>query len=276
MTTIPNWKIYIVAHKNLFPQMYENDSLFSTEHFSVLNVGANELIDNAEGFEVINQYELPNAIKQGKHWAESEGMYNLWRSGEYKSLDYIGFIHYDIELRLEPLKYRGHKLPEFRKTTNITRRIEKALNRSKNNILGDKKACYLGFKVYDTWVEYGARIQADVNDPETLVGDGYNCYDYIFDDYNEYFQTKFTKDDFIAKKRIGLCSCFLIDTYHFDEMMKFWDWVVQKGDINKLDTLHRHRLQGGLAERYFGVYLMNHYDECKEIQLIHHFNEGLK
>lgn len=256
------WKIYIVAHSEIIDWMFKGDKYFSKENYCVLNVGSKEKLIHEERYDCLRQYDLLNSVKLGKWWAESEGIYNIWRSGIYKELDYIGFIHYDKELRLT----KNYILPW--KNTNITERI--------NKYLDGKEEAHISLETHDVETDYGQHILADVNQPNTLTGDGVNCYDYILNDYNNYFHTDYTIEDYLQKKYINLCSCFLIDCKHFDEMMKFWDWIVQSKKLDVFDTEHKYRLQGGLAERYFGVYLIYAYKEFLDLSLIHHYNEGLK
>lgn len=256
------WKIYIVAHNKILDQMFAHDRLFNNDNYAILNVGGTGCIENDEAYVRINQYELPNSVVLGKWWAESEGIYNVWRSGIWKELDFIGFIHYDKELRL----CKRHILP--RHNTNITERICRYLE--------GKEEAHISLETHDMRGDYGQRILADETQPNTLVGDGVNCYDYILKDYNTFFHTSYTIKNLFDREKINLCSCFLIDTKHFDEMMKFWDWIVKSKKLECFDTEHRHRLQGGLAERYFGVYLLFAYPKFLDLSIIHHYNDGLK
>lgn len=256
-----NWKVYIVAHEQLYDDMYLGDPKFDEKHYEVLNVGAKGRILNTGKLSTVDQKALENYESLGKWWAESEGIYNLWKSGCYKNLEYIGFIHYDLELRLEHPGMKWNK-------TNITQRITDYLNRHQR--------AHISFATFQPQEDYRQRILADVNQPNTLTGKGYNCYEYILDDYNKYFGTNYKKEDLFARKQINLCSCFLINTEEFDKMMQFWDWVVKSKKLEIFDTEHKYRLQGGLAERYFGVYLAFAYDKLLDLTLIHHYNDGLK
>lgn len=256
------WKIFIITHSEIIDEMYIHDKRFNNENYCFLNVGAKEKLINEEKYSCIKQYELPGALKLGKWWAESEGIYNVWRSGIYKNLDYIGFIHYDKELRL----IKKNFLPW--NNTNITNRI--------NNYLIDRPIAHISFENHNIKNDYKQHILADERFPNTLTGEGKNCYDYILDDYNAFFHTNYTIEEFLQKQYINLCSCFLIDYEHFDEMMRFWDWVVKSKKLEIFDTEHKYRLQGGLAERYFGVYLTYAYDDSLDLSLIHHYNDGLK
>lgn len=254
------WKIYIVSHDEVFPEMYENDLDFGESNYEILNVGTNDYIKNSGMLREISQFDLRNSKRLGKWWAESEGIYNLWKNGLHEKLDFIGFIHYDIELRLRD----GWHI----RNTNITSRICKAISNT--------DVSHLSFETHDIDVDYNQRILADVQQPNVLQGEGLNCYDYILRDYNEYFGTSYNLSDLKKKGKINLCSCFLIDTYHFNEMMLFFEWVINKGELILFDTEHKYRIQGGLAERYFGIYMAFAYDKMIDLSLIHHWNDGLK
>jgi len=251
------WRVYIVAHERIYPEMYQHDPLWGPQHYTFLNVGTGNLT-GADDVAVVRQSDLPRARLLGKHWAESEGIYNLFRSGIYRDLDFVGFLQYDKEFRL-----RKRRLGRVGGSTNITQRIEASVaGRSRGHV---------SFETHSTRWDYGQRIMADATDTETLVGNGRNCYDYILDDYNEFFGRSFTITDVLQRRRINLCSCFLIDVGGFEKMMTFFSWVVESGRLEVFDQQRRHRLQGGLAERYFGIFLLFEYDRFVDLDL-HHRN----
>lgn len=256
-TLATSWRVYIVSHERVYPAMYEHDPLWSTQHYTFVNVGPGTLVD-AENLPVVRQLDLPNARPLGKHWAESEAIYNIYRSGAYRDVDFVGFLQYDKEFRL-----RKRRLGLRAGSTNITARIQAALT--------GQSRCHISFETHSTKWDYNQRIMADVNDTETLVGNGRNCYEYILDDYNEFFGRAFTLDDVLRRRRINLCSCFLLDVGGFERMMEFFSWVVESGRLDVFDQQRRHRLQGGLAERYFGIFLLFEYDHFVDIDL-HHRN----
>lgn len=255
------WKVYIVGHKKIHDVLMAGDDKFNNENYCFLNVGQLDKLENSDQYCCLNQKDLPNYLPMGKYWAESEGIYNIWRSGIYKDLDYIGFLHYDIEFRLEKKFHIGKK-------TNITERIERY-------ICGKEKA-HISFATFNPKQDYNQKIMADATRPNELTGDGKNCYDYIIEDYNTYFGTDYTLDDFFQHKYINLCSCFLIDVQTFDKMMGFFDWVVSSHKLDIFDTEHKYRLQGGLAERYFGVFLLFEYDKMRDLFLVHQYDKGWK
>lgn len=255
-----DWKIYIVGHNGVHDWMYKKDKAFNKENYVVLNVG-NEKFELSDKYSIINQFELPDFHSLGKWWAESEGIYNVWKNNLHRNLDFIGFIHYDKELRLVNRRL-------FQSSTDITNRI--------NKYIQDKSKAHISFETHNPENDYAQKIMADETMPNTLVGEGLNCYDYILKDYNNYFKTNYTIEDFKSKPFINLCSCFLIDTATFDKMMQFWNWVVTSKKLDVFDTNHQYRLQGGLAERYFGLFLLFEYDEMCDLSIIHHYNKNIK
>lgn len=255
------WKIYIVSHKEIFDDMYIGDPLFNNENYIFLNVGPNKKLENGSKYQCINQNKLIGFEPLGKWWAESEGIYNIWKSGIYKDLDYIGFLQYDKEFCLV-------KRTLFRKNrTNITERINKVLQKC-------GKKGHISLETHDIVWDYNQRILADVNKPNTLQGEGYNCYYYILDDYNTYFGTKYTIEDVLKQKKINLCSCFLVDIETFEKMMGFWDYVVRSRRLEQFDTEHKYRIQGGLAERYYGIFLALEQMDMEDISIVHKFLRG--
>ena len=256
------WKIYIATHKKFYPEMYEVDSLFSNEHYCIMNVGQLDKLENQDGYDVIDQKKLPEFHPLGPWWAESEGIYNLWKNGVHKNLDYIGFSHYDKEQRLIKKNIWG------KQDTNITERIEKYLS--------NKKKAHISMENHLTKEMYLMRSMADVTRPNEIVGDGMNAFDFILNDYNSFFGTSYSIKDFLKKKKINLCSCFLIDVQTFDKMMRFFEWVIVNKHLDVFDTEHKYRAQGGLAERYFGLFLLFEYSKSLDLSTIHHYNDGLK
>ena len=255
------WKIYIIGHKKIHDDLMAGDDKFNNDNYCFLNVGQLDKLDNSSQYCCLNQKDLVNYIPIGKFWAESEGIYNIWRSGIYKNLDYIGFLHYDIEFCLERRILIGKK-------KNITERIERYIR--------GKERAHISFATYTPKLDYAQKIMADVTRPNELTGDGRNCYDYIIEDYNAYFETSYTLEDFFRHKYINLCSCFLIDIKAYEKMMDFFDWLVNSHKLDVFDTEHKYRLQGGLAERYFGVFLLFEYTNMLNLSLVHQYDRGCK
>lgn len=256
------WKIYIVAHKKVYDEMYINDPQFNYTNYCILNVGQLEKIQANSQFSCVKQSELVKFVPLGKWWAESEGIYNIWRDGKYRELDFIGFLHYDKELRTIKRNFWN------KERTDITAQI--------NDYIEGKDKAHISFETYKTRTIYRQRILADVNQPNTFNGSGVNCLDYILKDYNEYHNTDYTRKDLFKHRYMNLCSCFLIDVGTFGKMMEFFEWLLYNKKLEPFDTFHKNRMQGGLAERYFGVFLLFEYEKMFDLSLIHHYDKGWK
>ncbi|MEI8389694.1 MAG: glycosyltransferase family 2 protein [bacterium] len=254
---VKKWKVYIVSHNVVHDHMYKKDKLFNKNNYIIFDVSSDKM-QISDKYSIVHQIELQNFQNLGKWWAESEAIYNIYHNKElYKNLDFIGFLHYDKELKI----IETHK-------TDITKRIN---NYIKNTLTG-----HVCFEMHNTINDYNQKILADINQPNTLVGDGLNCYDFILKDYNDYFNINYSIQDFFDKKYINLCSCFLIDIKTFEKMMGFMEYIVKNKKLELLDTEHKYRIQGGLMERYFGLFLTFEYDNFLNLNLHHHYNKGLK
>ena len=257
------WKIFVVCHKEIHDEIMKCDKGFNKDNYVFLNVGSLEKLENSDGYNVVKQEELNNSVSIGKYWAESEGLYNIWRSGIYKKLDYIGCIHYDIQLMLDK-----EKVFTIGNKTNITKRVSKYIRHRKRG--------HISFATFYPKVDFGMKVMMDPQYPNTCVGNGRNCYYSIIEDYNQYFGTNHTIEEFIKRKKFNLCSCFLIDTHGFDRMMGFFDWIYNSHKLDEYDTEHKYRFQGGMAERYFGVFMLFEYKHMKNLSLIHLYDAGWK
>ncbi len=65
------WKIFVMFHHQLFAGNYTSDETFSHDNFCYINCNENIEIsyDKSFGYDIINEYELPNydAWYQKKH-----------------------------------------------------------------------------------------------------------------------------------------------------------------------------------------------------------------
>lgn len=259
--SMKKWKVYIVGHSEIHEETVNCDRRFNNENYNYLNVGCGDTLINSEKYVVINQRELDNCELIGKYWAESEGIYNIWRSRSFEDLDYIGFIHYDVKLEIDKKYFIGKK-------NNITERI--------NKYIKNRERGHISFATYSTRDDFAMRVMMDPQFPNECVGEGRNCYYSILEDYNSFFNTRYTINDFLSRPQINLCSCFLIDVETFDKMMHFFDWLVKSHKLDIYDTEHKYRFQGGMAERYFGLFMLFEYDKMKNLNLVHMYNAGWK
>lgn len=233
MRVSKKWKIYIITHKNIIESYYENDRDFNKDNWSFINVSDDKLCNEEwyKLYNIVDMHNLPNFKKLGSWYAETEAIYNIYKNEMHLEYDYIGFIHYDYELKDE----YGN--------LNITEMINKLLE--KYDLL------YLS----TTFGDYNARIMADPDRPNQLTGDGLNCYDYIINDYNKYYGLAENVDEFKLNIKKNICSAFLCSRKDFTEMMRFSSFIIESGKLDMFDTEHRYRFQGGIFERYFSVFI---------------------
>jgi hypothetical protein len=250
------WKIFIVTHGPVRDHYYINDPDFLKEHFALFNVSAT-VLRNAK-LEVINASNIDGYEYLGKWWAEAEAIYNVYKYRLYTDLDYVGFIHWDYELKSldGSIQY------------NVCQAISNAI---------EQKRPFISFSTFDFQYAFDLNVMMDCRYPNQCYGNGKNCFDTILEDYNAFYKKMVTLED-LMDCRINLCSAFLVSKSVFEEMMPFYVHAIQKGFLNKFDTTHAYRFQGGMMERYIGVFssqikmtdipLHHHYDHQKEATYI--------
>jgi len=242
------WKIFIITHGPIIEDYYKNDSSFSNEHYTFINVSDNLI--NHEKFSVINKNEIANFIHLGKWFAEGEAIYNVFKNNLHSDYDYVGFIHWDYEL-LSENKFFGSEV-----TASIKRLI----------IQNEK---FISFSTYTFAEDYEQKIMMDMNFPNTLTGNGLNCWDEIIKDYNSFFKRNVDLTLMMAK-RINLCSAFLCKKDIFQELMLFFSFIVESKKLEAFDIAHNYRFQGGMMERYIGCF--SHQFSMAELPLYHRWS----
>jgi hypothetical protein len=256
MNNLSNWKIFIVTHGPVVDDYYANDPEFSPANFVLFNVSNTRMTHDK--FQVMNKSEILGYVELGKWYAEAEVIYNVFKCGLYAGLDYIGFVHWDYELRCFDPTIGYH----------VSKAIRSAI---------DKDASFISFSTFDFMYAYNLNVMLDINYPNQCYGDGKNCFDAILEEYNEYYGKNILLDD-IKDKQINLCSAFLLKRSVFEDLMGFYMHVIDMGYLNQFDTQHEYRFQGGILERYIGIYssqydvvsipLDHHYDHKKEASKI--------
>jgi len=235
-----SYKIFVIYHDRIDLQYFTNADL---ANFSFVNVNpANpHRYSELSGF---NLYELPGFIPLGKWYTETEVIYNIYKHPELMAgIDYIGFIHYDIDFR------------------PVTR-----------NFLETHLGVYelINFQPHSFRADFAQQILMDPQQPDTLQGPGKNCYVTIFDDFNKFYGSHFDYEQFMGAE-INLCSCFLMDLNRFLEMMQFAAGVIESGKLNAFDRTHKYRIQGGFMERYYAVWSLLKISDTLSLPLPHEF-----
>lgn len=247
-----NWKVYIVTHKNIKPEYYSIDKDFNNDNWGIINVSNKKLNDLSlyNNYDVIDMFNLPEYKMLGSWYAEMEAIYNIYVNKIHDKYDYIGFIHHDYQLK------------SIKGETDITHQI--------NNAIKFYDLIYFSTCVCD----YHQNILADVDKPNMLQGDGINCYDYIINDYNQFYNKNENVNDWKNNIPKNICSASLYNREIFNEMMKFLSCIIESGKLNIFDTEHKYRIQGGLLERYISVFLDKLNKPYYDLELNHLYKEN--
>lgn len=239
------YRIFVVFHDTLTLDYYDESIL---ENFVFVNVNPHNP-NQYPSLNVINLYEFRNFISLGKWYTESEVIYNVFQNPYlYENTDFVGFLQYDVDS--SPL---NHKV------------IEDAMAQFEG----------ISFEPHFFRDDYHQKILMDESLPNVLRGEGKNCYDGIFEDFNHYYQTNFMVNDWLDSS-IGLCSCFLVKTTVFTNLMVFVGRIIESKKLDNFDTSHQYRIQGGLLERYYAVWFLLKQIPVKFIKLQHHYAETQK
>jgi hypothetical protein len=105
--------------------------------------------------------------------------------------------------------------------------------------------------------------------PNTLQGEGKNCYIKILEHYNNYYKTDAMLNK-LQDKKINLCSAFMTTTDNFIDLAGFLRYAIESRYLDKFDSHHRYRFQGGMMERYIGIYSALRIHNFETIELKHH------
>lgn len=244
------WKIFVVCHDLILDSYYEHDHDFNNENFCFVNVADKPLLpEYYKKYNLIDLKDLKNYTRLGKSYTESEVIYNIYQNKLHEGLDAIGFLHWDKELKTTK---DG--------TYNIVAQINQLMDQN----------THLSFETHYTVRDYNQQILADIRQPNKYKGKGTNCYDYILKDYNRFFGTRYSIQDFLEKQVINLCSCFMVPTGVFEKMMPFIASVIESKKLDVFDTKGYYRVQGVFMERYFGLFLCFEPLKYAELTLVHH------
>lgn len=241
-----SFKIFLVFHDKLNELFYHSSLL---DHYHFINVRIENDTTQYYKYKVDNLNSFVNYKPLGKWYTESEVIYNVYQNKYLtKGLNYIGFLQYDID------------------STILTKELI-------DSQIGDYD--HLAFSSYRFEDDFAQNILMDFRKPNTLTGNGRNCYFEIIDDFNRFYKSDFTIED-LKGKYLNLCSAFIVKASVFQEMMLFISFIIESNKLNNFDTQRKYRIQGGFLERYYAVWFVLKGLKTNTIHLEHLFVETNK
>jgi hypothetical protein len=242
-----NYKIFVIYHQEINPEYYPDDII---DKLIFTNVTNREIILPTK-FTNIRLDSLEFFTPLGKYYTESEVIFNIYLNQKViENIEYVGFVHHDMDLR---------NFHEYLFSISKSQKLISA---------------YL-FQPYIFKHDYEQKILMDIDRPNILKGKGKNCYISIFNDYNSFYQKNLLVEDFFDKQ-IGLCSSFLVQVTVFNDMMAFISDIITSGKLDSFDKERKYRIQGGLLERYYGVWFLLSNLKTKALPLPHSFYQTKK
>lgn len=273
-----SWKIFIHCHNIIRDEMYVNDPDFTPRHYTFLKLGRHDLChDPGKGYAILSEFDFPIHL-DAPHYAELTGMYCVYKNRLHDGLDYVGFSHYDKEHRLigsggavtvgelESARQQAEvKRQRTEGPADITSRIRK--------IVDSPSPVHVSLETHEFRKIYNQRVLMDDRQPDAFVGEGVNCIDRILEEYNGFFGTRHTLEDVARDGFLTMCDCFVTPVDRFEKLMSFLTPVIESRKLDIYDSGRRHRLQGGLLERYVAVFFALEKIEKVDMSIVHRYWE---
>jgi len=239
--------LFVVFHHELKREYYHPSLL---NNYIFVNVNPkNEAVAAYQDYKIINQYEFRDFHSLGKWYTESEVIYNIYKNPYLTDdLDYVVFLQHDIDSSILTAEKIDKLLEEYE---------------------------HINLQPYSFTGDYNQKILMDERQPDKTNGSGVNCYEEIVKDYNSFYKTSHKVSD-LEGKTMNLCASFVLPKTEFNRMMAFVSSIIESGKLDKFDTKHLNRMQGGYLERYYGVWLAFRELPCTTLGLVHHFNMSIK
>jgi hypothetical protein len=274
--TVPKkWTIFIMCHNVIWDELYAFDSGFDSRHYTFIKLGRQNLKYNShKGYKIISERDCPIYLDL-PHYAELTGLYCIYKNRLHDGLDYVGASHYDKEHRLigDGSHRNMQELDALRLEADIKRRV---LPGSKTNLtelietqITQRQDVHISLESHDVQKIYDQRITMDERYPDMFVGNGVNCIDRILQDYNDFFGTRYTWEDLKKCDYLTMCNCFLTPVWLFEKLMTFICPIIESRSLDIFDTKRKHRLQGGLLERYVAVFFALEKIKTVDLSTVH-------
>jgi hypothetical protein len=228
-----NFQIFIVFHKNIFDECYQNipdDLLYKYFTFLAVNKNISKTYTQNK-YKVINEWELPiyDNTFQERGYNENSAIYHVYANNLHKDYNYIGFFQYDMKFN-----------------DNIVDFLQKNIT---------TKPSYFCFENYD----YHFCSYQTWHEPITL--------NYIISEYEAYFKKPFNKDT-----KYPLYNSYVIPVEIYEKIMKwviqlydkFYPWCIEPPNC----TVFGHI--GVVYERIMAYAIAQEEElECFKLNILH-------
>jgi hypothetical protein len=241
-------KIFIIFHASINIEYYQKEIL---PYIVFVNVNpANDYIkDKFKDLTIIQLNEFKKYTKLGNQYAEAEVLYNVNQNSYLtENLDYIGFLHHDMDIS----KVRIDQLMKICKEERV-----------------------ISFETHTIRDDYNNQFLMDDSKPNLWQGFGKSCYDTILSDINEYTGGSIEISN-IKHKKTALCCAFMMSLPDYKKMMNFIGKIIESKKLDKYDSKKQFRMQGGLLERYIGTWIAINTNDVYPISIIHTFHQTNK
>jgi hypothetical protein len=189
------FSIFVIYHKTVYNDFYKTISEDNKKH--IVFYGVKDKIENTPS---IYEYEMNiyNPRLQAQRYNESSAFYHIYENKLYKDLSYIGFAQYDMIINNETINTIKTKITE---TPTI-------------------------FAAFFAVEESKRALHGSLN----LIVEPISFFGSILDNYNNFFQKKYMKDDVMISPLI-MCNTFVIPVVMYE---KYMGWLNSyfKNDIN--------------------------------------------
>lgn len=253
------WKVLIAcsSEKDIRPEYYQNDPLFSKENYSFFNLGEGKIVSNH--FDIVNSCGIPGYVRLGRKYAESEAIYNIFRLGLFQDYDYIGLMHYDFNF-----------YDKASMQTNITELLDNCV---------ESKADFISFfsAPFKAILEY-YNVLMDERKPNCLfvrdsgLKDPKSINKKIVEDIDHILGKKLDLQSISIDSKIALCCSFMAKRNIFNEIGKLVSTTIDDRIFDGFDVEDRHRFPGQAIERYVAIYSLLYKKIC--FMLDHKFVGG--
>jgi hypothetical protein len=218
-------KIYIVFHKNIYPENYEN--LTENEKEKLIFYGVKEKPTNTKDMKIIYENEMMvyNPKLQHNRYNEGSALYHIYKNHIALFTDYIGFFQYDMKFE-----------------SNAIQNIQNTINEN-------PKKAFIFYIDFFQWGFVGGQSTITRNNKNHDLESGLK-------NYNRTFGTNYKPEDLMITKML-MCNSFVIPSHIFQKMMKWMQsYFRDKIDIDIKDTLENRSFNPGhMIEALTGMFL---------------------